>query len=195
MPKRTGKKVTVVRDELGMKGGGLYCYMPFDRLDRFKKAVFKIGLAINFNSRTEQYHTYFPNGVYMVAFLENPPVKTKALRSDNGKTPKNKKSHYITIENFILNYITVHGGKRIYSTTRVKNPNEKNEGETEWEYTDESLIHQAFQEAQRIYGGKLNLYYLEGLDPLTNQFTSINQIATKMEQNKPNYVGKIIFHT
>lgn len=63
-----GKKVTILNDELKIKGGGLYCYMPFEKLDKHKKAVFKIGLAIDFNSRTEIYHTYYPNGVYMVAF-------------------------------------------------------------------------------------------------------------------------------
>jgi len=41
------KKVTVVRDELDLKGGGLYCFLPFERIDKHKKAVFKIGLATN----------------------------------------------------------------------------------------------------------------------------------------------------
>lgn len=28
------KKVTVVRDELDLKGGGLYCFLPFERIDK-----------------------------------------------------------------------------------------------------------------------------------------------------------------
>ena len=53
------KKYTIIRDELNLKGGGLYCYLPFGNLDKHHKAIFKVGLAMNFNSRTEQYHTYF----------------------------------------------------------------------------------------------------------------------------------------
>ena len=48
-------KHTVLRDELKVKGGGIYCFLPYERLDKHKKAVFKIGLAIDFNQRTENY--------------------------------------------------------------------------------------------------------------------------------------------
>jgi hypothetical protein len=68
-------KYTVIRDELKLTGGGLYCFMPFAKLDRHKKAVFKIGLALDLSNRTENYHTYFPNGVYMVAFLNQIPAR------------------------------------------------------------------------------------------------------------------------
>jgi hypothetical protein len=185
------KKKTVVRDELELKGGGLYAFMPFERLDKQKKAIFKVGMAINFNSRTEQYHTYFPLGVYMVAFLENPPVPRKTRTQEE----RTKKSHYLKIEKFILDYLDTNGGKRIYSTTRVKNPNLNKEGETEWIYTNEDLIHTAFTEASKKFGGNLKLYYLEGIDPATNKFASINEIAKANEKATPNYTGKIIYHT
>lgn len=185
------KKKTILRDELKITGSGLYCYMPFERLDKNKKAVFKIGLATNsLNQRLEQYHTYFPLGVYMVAFLENPPIPKK-LRSKEKETPT--KQHYLAIEKFILNYIDEHGGKRIFSTTRIKNKNHLGEGETEWEYTNEKIIHEAFSEAHKKFGGNLKLFYLEGLDPETNKLTSINDIARANESEKPNYAGKIIF--
>lgn len=186
-----GKKHSVIRDELKLKGGGLYCFLPYNRIDKNKKAVFKIGLAINFNNRTEQYHTYFPNGVYMIAFLENPPVPRNTRANQNEKP---KRVHYQIIEKFLFNYVQAHGGKRIYSTTRTRNPNEKKEGETEWIYTDETTIHEAFIEAKNKYGGRLELFYLEGLDPKTNQLTSINQIANQEEKSKePHYTGKIIY--
>lgn len=186
------KKITVVRDELELKGGGLYCFMPFERIDKKKKAVFKIGLATNFNSRLEQYHTYFPNGVYMVAFLENPPLP-KVLRSKPKETPT--KQHYLAIEKFIFNNVVENGGKRLYSTTRVKNPNADKEGETEWVYTNEVIIHNAFLEAKKKYGGNLKLFYLEGIDPNTNKLTSINELAKQLEDKTPNYTGKIIYYT
>ena len=186
----TGRKHSVIKDELKLKGGGMYCFLPFNRIDKHKKAVFKIGLAINFSSRTEQYHTYFSNGVYMIAFLENPPIP-RHTRNSTGKT---KKEHYLVIEKFIFNYVVEHEGKRIHSTTRTRNPNEKKEGQTEWVYTDEETIHEAFSEAKNKYGGNLKLFYLEGIDPDTNKFTSINQKASEEEHSKePHYTGKIIY--
>ena len=190
MSKNTDKKHSVIRDELKLSGGGLYCFMPFNRIDKHKKAVFKIGLAINFTHRTENYHTYFPNGVYMVAFLENPPIP-RTTRSQKGKS---RKEHYLAIEKYLFNHVIENGAKRIYSTTRTKNPNEKKEGETEWVYTDEITIHEAFTDAKTKYGGNLKLFYLEGIDPETNKLTSINQIANEEEHSsKQHYTGKIIY--
>lgn len=185
------KKVTVVEDELQIKGSGLYCFLPYEKLDKNKKAVFKIGLATNsFKQRIEQYHTYFPTAVYMIAFLINPPIP-RALRSNPTGTPT--KQHYLAIEKFIFNQVIKEGAKRIYSTTRVKNKNDKDEGETEWVYANEDMIHTAFTQAKYKFGGELKLFYLEGLDPTTNQFTSINKLADEKEGNKSNYVGKIIY--
>ena len=110
------KKKTIVRDELELKGGGLYCYMPFEHLDKHHKAVFKIGMAVDFNKRTEQYHTYFPLGVYMIAFLEDPPIPRTTRRN---KTETPTKAHYLKIEKFIFDLVDKNGGERIYSTTRV----------------------------------------------------------------------------
>lgn len=187
----TGKKVTVI-DELNINGSGLYAFMPFERLDKNKKAVFKIGLATkSFERRVEQYHTYLPKGVYMVAFLENPPIPRK-LRSKDKETPT--KQHYTVIEKFILKYIDDNGGKRIYSTARVRNPNDTGEGETEWTYTNEETIHNAFREAQKKFSGNLKLFYLEGYNPETKKTESINEIARVNESKNPHYTGKIIFH-
>lgn len=66
----TGKKWTVVRDELGIKGSGLYAFMPFYNLDDDGNAIFKVGMTLDFNQRVESYHTYFPYGVWMIDFLE-----------------------------------------------------------------------------------------------------------------------------
>jgi hypothetical protein len=166
----TGKKMSVITDELELKGGGMYCYLPYATLDKKKKAIFKIGIADNFEKRTEQYHTYFPEGVYMLAFLENPriPIKTRS------KTETTIKSQYLKIEKFIMNYLTVGGAIRVYSTTRIRNANEKNEGATEWFYTGERLIHEAFIEAEKKFGGNLKIFYLEGWDETNKKFTSIN---------------------
>ena len=77
------KKYTVLYDELKIKRGGIYCILPFSTLDINHKAVFKIGMAKNFQHRSKQYHTYFPHGVYYVAFLEEPrqPMKTRSQKA------------------------------------------------------------------------------------------------------------------
>lgn len=181
MKENKGKKTTVIRDELNLKEGGLYCYMPFENIDKHKKAVFKIGLAINFNHRLESYHTYFPLGVYMVAFLESPPLP----RNLRGKPAITKKKHYLEIEKFIFDYVNKHDGKRIFSTTRVKNMNINKEGETEWTYTNENVIHEAFDAAHTKYGGTLHAFFLK----------DINKKAKENEDDKPNYIAKIVFHT
>ncbi len=55
---------------------------------------------------------------------------------------------YTKIEIEIVKHIIDNGGKLIYSSTRSKNPNEKKEGATEWIYTDENTIHEAFSWSQ-----------------------------------------------
>ena len=165
--------------------------MPFDKVDKNHKAVFKIGLAINYNSRTEQYHTYFPNGVYMIAFLENPPLKSQKTRSISKL--QTKKQLYQNIETSIMNHVISLGGKKIYSTTRITKPNDRREGSTEWIYCNEIDIHEAFVKAKNNYGGTLKLYYLEGKDD-KGKYTSINQIARQEEKVKPSFVGEIIYH-
>jgi hypothetical protein len=190
MKNLTGKKAVVLRDELNITGGGLYCIMPYETLDRKGNAIFKVGLALDFNKRMEQYHTYFSNGVYYDAFLQNPPVRTIETRN---KPLQTKTKLYLEIEKFIIDDIVKNGGKRIYSTTRIKNKNDKKEGSTEWIYTNEDTIHRAFLTAEKKYGGQSHLFYLDGLDPTTGKLTSINDDAKTKEKQTPLYVGKIIY--
>ena len=65
----TGQRMSVM-EMIDLKGkGGCYCFMPYESLDARKNAIFKIGMTLDFDKRADQYHTYFPNGVYNVAFL------------------------------------------------------------------------------------------------------------------------------
>ena len=70
----------------------------------------------------------------------------------------------------------------------------KKEGATEWIYTDEDTIHEAFSWAQKKYNGKVHLFYLEGVNPDTLKFESITDKAKEKENDKPLYTGKIMFH-
>ena len=186
------KKHSVVRDELEVKGTGLYCLFPYERLDRHKKGVFKIGLSTKpLNKRIENYHTYFPNGVYIMALLENPRLPL-SLRNIKKMTIKEQ---YLKIEKFIFNYVTENGGERLYSSTRVKNQNSKKQGETEFVYCTEEIIQDAFTQTNKKFGGNLHLFYLDGLNPDTGKMELLADKAKENENKKPNYVGKIVFHT
>lgn len=184
------KKQTVVYDELGIRGGGIYAVMPFSKLDKNKNAVFKIGSATNFRKRIEEYHTYFPVGIYLVAFLKSPPVP-RPLRSNPKETPT--KSHHFRIEQFIYDDIQKNGGIPISSTTRIQNMNASKEGKTEWIYTNDTTIHEAFLKAKQKFGGDVELYYLDGIDDQGKK-TSINQAANKREKNENKlYTGMITY--
>ena len=105
-------------------------------------------MSMNFSSRAEQYHTYFPLGVYMIAFLENP---IQSVTRNNHQLTKQE--YFLKVERWIMDYIENNGGQRIYSTARVHNANVAKEGQTEWFYTIENLIHEAFVETEKKFNG------------------------------------------
>ena len=173
----SGKKVNVIEDELEVRGAGIYCIMPYEKTDDKKKALFKIGMATkSFYERIDNYHTYFPLGVYICAFLKNPTVpKTQT-----------KATFYLQVEKYIMNALEkTDNAERIYSTARVKNANVDKKGQTEWFYTDELSIKNIFTEANELYGGELILYSIK----------DINKIYSKSIKKKPHYVGEVIYPT
>ena len=206
LTKNTGKKMTVVGDSLKLRGkGGVYAVLPYEQLDDKNKAIFKIGMTTNYIKRFEQMHLYFPEGVYFVNILSDPEVPewtkkqiTQWKKEHNAEPPsmQTKKSlFYKSIEEFIFNYVEDHGAKRIYATTRVIKPDSDDKGITEWVYTNEDIIHEAFVKAHETFiGGKLQTFYLHGLDPDTNEeVESINVLAQQRSKELPNFTGKVIF--
>ena len=65
-----------------VKGGGVYCYLPFDNLDRSGNSMFKIGMTTNFRKRENNYHTSLPQGMWQVAMLID-PTKHKRRKGDS----------------------------------------------------------------------------------------------------------------
>jgi hypothetical protein len=105
------------------------------------------------------------------------------------------KEFFLEIEQFLFNYVVENKGVRIHSTTRVqkKDPVSK-EGETEWFYCNEDLIHDAFIAAKAKYKeGILYHFYLTGIDTVTGKTVqSINDLAISKLKNFPNFTGEII---
>ena len=108
------RKYTVIEDELNIKGTGLYCIMPFEYLDENNKALFKIGLTTrSFKDRMENYHTSFPLGVYLVAFLKA-PTAMRIRRTGNTRTVTTLKAYYTAIEEAMIKLFKKYNMKNQY---------------------------------------------------------------------------------
>lgn len=161
--------------------GGLYCMTPYERMDERGCTVFKYGISLDLRKRVDSYHTYFPHGLYMLAFIKAPPLdkhvqeaidKIKNADARKKEQRKEEKRLYMEIESTIKDLLTAREQKeaaaaavvankkanmkplvhRIYSTTRVQKSNYKHEGETEWVYTSAEVMEDVFKEAARIHG-------------------------------------------
>lgn len=190
-----GKKYKVINDledfPLKHNDGGLYAILPYDRLDKNGNGLFKVGQADSFARRFENYHTYYPLGMYYDNLLANPtaerivdkngkpikPIEPQINTNKRGKDGKFVKkivevkqkkkgislpikTYYNKIERFIHNDIKDHGGKQLISTTRIKNEKANKEkgiigGDTEWFYTNEKTLDNAFKSAHEKFEGKL----------------------------------------
>ena len=187
--------------------GGIYAILPYERLDKNKKALFKIGLANNFARRFDQYHTYYPFGFYYKNLLANPVLKQNEFHTEphheEGKRPtveERDKARYLTrkkylksIESYVFQQIEEEGGERLLTSTRVQNADKKQSKfwETEWFYTNEETLDHAFDDAFKIYGKK---------GKTTNYQTHLNDInkhaaKTKKDNEKDkkhsNYTAEI----
>ena len=88
-------KYTVANNELNLGGkNGLYRFLPYERLDDEKKAILKCGMTTqDFADRLENYHSYYPMGVYMCFFLS--PARMK--RGQDKEKPYEKWSIFCLI--------------------------------------------------------------------------------------------------
>ena len=163
------KKEYVERETI--HGNGIYCFYPFDLLDSKKKGCFKIGLTTTeFDKRIRSYHTYLPQGMFYVAFLKNPENKTDLPITQ----------FYRKIEKEIFDKVKELGAEVIEMPTR-----KKNNGETEWFYTDEKTIETAFDFAYKKYKGRYTKLEIGTLGHL-------NRLKPKLERESI-FKGEIYF--
>jgi hypothetical protein len=123
----TGKKVSVLRDELLIHGPGIYAHTPYQNLDKKGRLLYKIGESSDLVTRIDNYHTYFLEGVYITATLTNIKGKTETRSATANRTAKRKntpqppKSLRLEIEKFIIDHIAQNkSAHRLYSTARVR---------------------------------------------------------------------------
>ena len=171
--------------------GGLYSILPYERLNR-GKGLFKVGLADNFDKRFENYHTDYPIGFYIKNLLASPtkhkedfkvhPFHAGLSPEEKAFAKKASNIKYLKhMEKFVFNEIKEHGGKQLRTTTRVRDAN-LNGGVSEWFYTNEKTLDNAFKEAKEKFGGK----------NLENHLKNINEIADE-NQKKSNYKAEIYY--
>ena len=147
-------KYTVANNELNLKNKcGLYCFLPYETLDHKKRAVFKCGLTTQeFAGRIENYHSYYPLGVYMCFFLS--PARMKR-NQDKNKTIRE-------MEQILFQYIQDEGGKRLQFPSR---PTQKWDYSSEWFYTSFDELGAAFEKVSNLYpGSKLTKFDSSELD-------------------------------
>lgn len=172
MVKTKVKKRNVANDELDLKGkNGLYCFLPYERLVN-DKAVFKCGMTTQeYASRIENYHTYYPMGIYLCFFLT--PPKPNKDEDETITIRKMEKDLFIAIQK--------EGGKMLKFETRPKGV-----FKSEWFYTSFSQLDDAFESVHRKYKGSK-------IERFNNK--NINKIGEKnLNTKKDKYVAEIVYY-
>jgi T5orf172 domain len=163
------RKYNVSHDELFLKGrSGLYCLLPFERLDENKSAVFKVGrTSQDLASRIENYHTYYPLGLYITFFLAYPRLKKG---QDRGKLHRD-------MERQLMDNLKATNAKNLIYPSRLK--------KSEWFYTNWKDLQTAFRQVQAEYGGLLHEFHLDGIN---------KRFENDMKKTRNLYLGEIIYN-
>ena len=164
----TVRKCIIAHDELFLKGkNGFYCLLPFEKLDNNNKAIFKVGMiSQNVATRIENYHTFYPLGLYNCFFLSYPKVNAG----------EDKSKLYRKMEKQLIADLKETDAKMMIFPSR---PSKR----SEWFYTDYDDLQTAFRQVQAEYGGILHEFSLDG----------INKQYDTIMKNKNKYVGEIVF--
>ena len=164
------RKYNVAHDELFLKGkNGLYCLLPFERLDEKKSAVFKVGMTSqDLATRIENYHSYYPLGLYITFFLAYPRLKKG----------QDKKKLYFDMEKSLIVNLKDAGGKMLVYPSR---PSKR----SEWFYTCVKDLQTAFRQVQAQYGGLLHEFHLDGIN---------KRFENDMKKTRNLYLGEIIYN-
>ena len=115
---------------------GIYCFFPFERLDKDGIGAFKIGnTSQTFQERLSSYHTYFIHGVYVIGFI-------KVYEKRGKERPIHFKSILNIIESWVLDRIGLDGGEVLYDKRRTWK-----RGQSEWVISSIGNIQNVFKKA------------------------------------------------
>lgn len=164
---------------------GVYCFLPFDKLDKYKKGVFKIGnTGVGFQRRLSQYHTYYPNGVYVIAFI-------KISNKKNHLIPENIKHILNLVESYVLKLIQEKNGVVIVNKKRkYKN------GETEWIYSSLHIIDKCFHETALYFKTQYkNLHFIVDSSDVDKTIKQIEKDFKNTIKMKNKFIATYTFNT
>lgn len=156
-------------EKTGKSKGGVFCYMPYNSLDKKNKSTFKIESGTNMTEKIKKLKLFFPNGFFVISLLKSPKIGKKEI--------KNLEIYYKLVMDKIIEIIIDNGG--------ISDPTNDNG----WVYSTIDVVHNAFKSAEDLYGGERLEF---GLTGKVND--TMNLIDIKNTE-KPIYVGKVIFHT
>ena len=80
----------------------------------------------------------------------------------------------------MFSFVTDDDERRLHSTANVKVPGHYKKGETEWFYTDIDLIHLAFINADKEYGGEKLLFHFSKMPVHDRKYTKLLDEFTKL---------------
>lgn len=127
-------------DKYYSKFKGVYCFMPYENIDNKNKTIIKIGnTSVNFQTRLQQYHTYYINGIYVLFFIKIEP-------KHRVEYPTNFKQIINYIENYILSQIQDNGGIILVNQKRTYNA-----GRSEWVYDTLGNIKKIFIQSAKHF--------------------------------------------
>jgi hypothetical protein len=149
--------------------GGVFCYMPYNSLDKQNKSTFKIESGVNILEQIKKLKIFFPKGFFVIAMLKSPKIGIKEIG--------NNETYYKLVMDKVIEIAIDNGG--------ISDPTNDNG----WVNTTIDIVHNAFRKAEEMYGGECLEY---GLTGKVND--TMNLIDVKNTE-KPVYVGKVIFHT
>jgi hypothetical protein len=149
--------------------GGVFCYMPYNSLDKQNKSTFKIESGVNILEQIKKLKIFFPQGFFVIAMLKSPKIGIKEIR--------NNETYYKLIMDKIIEITIDNGG--------ISDPTNDNG----WVNSTIDIIHNAFRTAEEMYGGECLEY------GLTGKINDTMNLIDVKNTEKPVYVGKVIFHT
>jgi len=130
---------------------GIYCIYPFASITNTRHgqaAVFKVGVASDsFHLRFQQYHTYFPYGIFIVSLLKviprAPHVNQLPTTAWNLFYSAYRR-HLNEFEKRAFELLRENKGVIIKANNRTRN-----QSNTEWVYTTDEVIKRVFTELAR----------------------------------------------
>ena len=150
-------------------GGGVFCYMPYDGLDKSNKSIFKIESSTNIEDSIAQLKKYYPDGFYVNAILLKP--------QKNKRKGQRFAAYYEVIKDKIIENLISIGGEV------------QNEYDRGWVYCFEQSIHDEFNTTAINYGAGIHIYNLSGRNK-----DSFKMVDTQLV-SVPTFTGKVVFHT